>query len=95
MEDEQKFLISNLSHNLDYNEQNIDENNDDENLDLDENLDTNKELIYNEDNENQNGYKLFDEESQDSAVYEIEFKIFDKSQRNVFFIKFFNFSYDL
>lgn len=44
-----------------------------------------RELIYNEeDNEVQNMEKLFnDDGTGDHAVYEIEFKIFDKNTKNV------------
>ena len=42
-----------------------------------------RELIYNEDSGFQNAENLFDDQSQESAVYEIEFKIFDKMTKNV------------
>lgn len=56
--------------------------------DYEDEMNENKELIYNEDSGFHNGDKLFDEESQESAVYEIEFKIFDKNQKNVRIIIF-------
>jgi len=43
-----------------------------------------KELIYNEDSGFANADKLFNEEVHEAAVYEIEFKIFDKINKNVF-----------
>jgi len=49
--------------------------------------DNNKELIYQEESGYQNVEKLFNDESDESAIYEIEFKIFDKQFKNV------NFSY--
>ena len=42
-----------------------------------------KELIYNEDSGFQNADKLFDDQSQESAFYEIEFRIFDKKKNKV------------
>ena len=42
-----------------------------------------KELIYNEDSGFANTDKLFNEEVHEAAVYEIEFKIFDKLNKNV------------
>ena len=43
----------------------------------------NKELIYQEESGYQNVEKLFNDESDESAIYEIEFKIFDKQFKNV------------
>lgn len=51
-----------------------------ENNEEDEN---NKELIYQEESGYQNVEKLFNDESDESAIYEIEFKIFDKQFKNV------------
>lgn len=43
-----------------------------------------RELIYNEDSGHQHIEKLFDDDgSEEPAVYEIEFKIFDKTSKNV------------
>ena len=53
-----------------------------ENQEDDEN---NKELIYQEESGYQNVEKLFNDESDESAIYEIEFKIFDKQFKNVNF----------
>lgn len=64
--------IDNLKHNQYYNEM----------IDEDNNV-NGKELIYNEDSGFQNIERLFDDQSQESAVYEIEFKIFDKTNKNV------------
>jgi hypothetical protein len=44
-----------------------------------------KELIYNEDSGYQNVDKLFDDQSGESAFYEIQFRIFDKKQNKVRF----------
>jgi hypothetical protein len=43
----------------------------------------NKELIYQEESGFQNVERLFNDESDESAIYEIEFKIFDKQFKNV------------
>jgi hypothetical protein len=42
-----------------------------------------RELIYNEDSGYHNVDKLFDEQSGESAFYEIQFRIFDKKQNKV------------
>jgi hypothetical protein len=42
-----------------------------------------KELIYNENIGYNNIDKLFDDKSQEPEVFEIEFKIYDKSKKNV------------
>jgi hypothetical protein len=42
-----------------------------------------KELIYNENSGYNNVDKLFDEQSGESAFYEIQFRIFDKKQNKV------------
>jgi hypothetical protein len=65
---------------LDAEENPIDDYN--ENNEEDEN---NKELIYQEESGYQNVEKLFNDESDESAIYEIEFKIFDKQFKNVIF----------
>jgi hypothetical protein len=46
-------------------------------------IDDEKELIYNEDSGYHNVDKLFDDQSQESAFYEIQFRIFDKKQNKV------------
>jgi hypothetical protein len=48
-----------------------------------EGINEEKELIYNEDSGYQNVDKLFDEQSGESAFYEIQFRIFDKKQNKV------------
>ena len=57
-----------------------------ENIEEDEN---NKELIYQEESGYQNVEKLFNDESDESAIYEIEFKIYDKQFKNVKFFQFY------
>lgn len=42
-----------------------------------------KELIYNENIGYNNIDKLFDDKSQETEVFEIEFKIYDKNKKNV------------
>lgn len=46
-----------------------------------------RELIYNEDSGFHNVDKLFNDESHESAIYEIEFKIYDKITKNVRYVK--------
>lgn len=51
-------------------------------------IEDDKELIYNEDSGfQQNVEKLFGDEDQESAVYEIEFKIFDKTTKKLRYVK--------
>jgi hypothetical protein len=50
---------------------------------IEEEPDQNKELIYNENSGYNNVDKLFDEQSGESAFYEIQFRIFDKKQNKV------------
>jgi regulator of RNase E activity RraB len=51
-------------------------------------------LIYQEESGFQNVEKLFNDESDESAIYEIEFKIFDKQFKNVNLIfTFFSYPY--
>jgi hypothetical protein len=50
---------------------------------MQEEINEEKELIYNEDSGYQNADKLFDEQSGESAFYEIQFRIFDKKQNKV------------
>ena len=46
-----------------------------------------KELIYNENIGYNNIDKLFDEKAEETEVFEIEFKIYDKTKKNVNIIK--------
>lgn len=68
MDDMQEGLIG-----VDYEDNNEEE----------EGINEEKELIYNEDSGYQNVDKLFDEQSGESAFYEIQFRIFDKKQNKV------------
>lgn len=50
---------------------------------INENNNEEKKLIYEEEGGFTNNNQMFNEEDQDNAIYEVEFKIFNKTQKNV------------
>ena len=50
---------------------------------INDGLNDDKKLIYEEEAGFTNNNQMFNEEDQDNAIYEVEFKIFNKTQKNV------------